>query len=132
MKTHSAKAKGRKFQQWVRDQIIKTFPELTSDDVRSTSMGASGDDILLSSHAIRLFPYSVECKARHAIAVYAWLDQLTDRSDSPVGLDSGIERDVVHNDIKRSPIVFAKGNHREPIVIMYAEDFLKLFKEPNE
>jgi hypothetical protein len=109
MKTSSAKAKGRTFQQWVRDKILNTFPRLTKDDVRSTSMGAAGEDILLSGLARERFPYAVECKSRHSIAVYSWLDQRAG------------------GDYK--PIVFAKANHREPIVILYAEDFMKLFHE---
>jgi len=47
LKPQSAKAKGRKLQQWVRDQILQRFPTLSTDDVRSTSMGASGEDVQL-------------------------------------------------------------------------------------
>ena len=42
IKPSSAKAKGRKHQQWVRDKILELFPELESDDVRSTGMGQGG------------------------------------------------------------------------------------------
>jgi len=48
MKTQSAKAKGRKLQQWTRDQILDVYNHLEEDDVRSTSMGASGSDVQLS------------------------------------------------------------------------------------
>lgn len=71
-------------------------------------MGASGPDILFSSVARSKFPYSIECKSRQGIAVYSWLEQRTDEG--------------------YPPIVFAKGNHREPIVILYAKDFLELIK----
>ncbi len=62
MRTSSAKAKGRRLQQKVRDLILETFSELEEDDVRSTSMGASGEDVLLSPLARKKFPFSVECK----------------------------------------------------------------------
>lgn len=109
MKPRSAKAKGRSFQQWVRDALLGVFSDLKSDDIRSTSMGASGEDLLLSPAARGRFPYSVECKSRRAIAVYGWLEQ-RDGEGYP-------------------PIVFAKANRRSPLVILYADDFLKLLKE---
>lgn len=112
MKPSSAKAKGRTFQQWVRDKLLETFSGLEKDDIRSTSMGAAGEDILLSAAARNKFPFSVECKSRAAIAAYGWLEQ-RDGSDYP-------------------PIVFAKGNRRPPILIMYVEDFLKLLKEKSD
>jgi len=62
VKTSSAKAKGRRLQQKVRDLILETFSELEEDDVRSTSMGAGGEDVQLSPLARRKFPFSVECK----------------------------------------------------------------------
>ena len=75
MKTASAKNKGRLLQQWVRDQILSRFPSLTIDDVRSTSMGAGGEDIQLSKAARDLFPYTVECKSNARIAVYKFYEQ---------------------------------------------------------
>lgn len=74
-------------------------------------MGAPGEDILLSPKAREKFPFLIECKSRAGIAVYAWLDQRAE-SEYP-------------------PIVFAKANHREPIVILYASEFFKLFKDNN-
>ena len=43
MKTQSAKAKGRRLQQWVRDLLMNTF-NLEEGDVESRSMGASGEE----------------------------------------------------------------------------------------
>lgn len=64
MLTSSAKAKGRKLQQFVRDRILLYLGCLTKDDVRSTSMGAQGSDVQLSPKAQELFNYAVECKAQ--------------------------------------------------------------------
>ena len=61
MNTQSAKAKGRKLQQWVRDAIISAC-NLQADDVQSRSMGAGGEDIMLSPTARAEFPFSIECK----------------------------------------------------------------------
>ena len=46
MKTQSAKAKGRKLQNWVRDKLIELL-SVHEEDVESRSMGASGVDFVL-------------------------------------------------------------------------------------
>ena len=109
MKPSSAKAKGRKFQQWVRDLILSTFRSLEEDDVRSTSMGAGGEDILLSPAARKLFPYSVECKHRASYAFYKDLDQAY--ANAPKGT---------------IPLLFAKANHRDAVVILPAKEFMEI------
>ncbi len=75
MRPQSAKSKGRRLQQEVRDAVLATFPSLEPDDVRSTSMGASGADLLLSPAARRLFPYSVECKNVESLNIHKALAQ---------------------------------------------------------
>lgn len=60
----SAKGKGRKGQQLVRDVLLEAFPALEPDDIRSTSMGAGGADLQLSPAAKRLIPYEFEVKVR--------------------------------------------------------------------
>ena len=106
MKTASAKNKGRLLQQWVRDQILSRFPSLTIDDVRSTSMGAGGEDIQLSKAARDLFPYTVECKSNARIAVYKFYEQAQ-----------------AHG--KGEPVVVIKQNRSKPLVIVDAEYFFK-------
>ena len=61
MKTQSAKAKGRKLQQWVRDQIIEQL-EVHPEDIESRSMGAGGEDLIMARAARQKFPFSIECK----------------------------------------------------------------------
>jgi hypothetical protein len=75
MRPSSAKAKGRRLQQEVRDLILERFSELEPDDVVSTSMGASGTDIKLSPAARKKFPYSVECKNQESISIWSCLEQ---------------------------------------------------------
>lgn len=59
----------------VRDAILKAFKALTQNDVRSTGMGQSGVDVQLSEAALKVFPYSVECKNKEKINVFAELEQ---------------------------------------------------------
>ncbi len=108
IKPQSAKAKGRKFQQWVRDLILRMFKTLHPDDCTSRSMGAGGEDILLSPKARKLFPYSIECKSKKAFAIYKDYEQATANSG------------------KYEPLLFIRGDRKAPLVIMDAEYFLEL------
>lgn len=111
MKTASSKAKGRKLQQVVRDKILDTYPILDEDDVRSTSMGAKGEDVLLSSSARKLFPYSVECKSRETIALYAWYQQA--KANCP--------KDV-------EPMLVIKQNYSKPLVVVDLDHYFNLLE----
>lgn len=75
MRPQSAKAKGRRFQQWVRDALLKAAIWLEEDDIRSTSMGASGEDLLLSPAARRVYPISVECKNVESLSIWKAMAQ---------------------------------------------------------
>jgi len=114
MKSQSAKAKGRKLQQAVRDVILSTFPTLEPDDVRSTSMGAGGEDVLLSPKARKLFPYSVECKNLAKIAVYNYYQQ----AETNCGT--------------HEPLVVIKQNRCKPLAVVDLEHFMKLAGDYNE
>tara|TARA_R100000541_G_scaffold16235_1_gene25833 strand:+ start:9772 stop:10128 length:357 start_codon:yes stop_codon:yes gene_type:complete len=108
--TASGKAKGRKHQQWTRDQILALHPTaLLPDDVKSTSMGAGGEDVQLSPAARRLFPYSVECKAHKSFAFYKIMEQAA--ANSPKGSE---------------PLVIIKGDRKKPLAVVDAEHFFKL------
>lgn len=115
MTPQSAKAKGRKLQQKVRDAILATFTNLTSRDVRSVSMGSSGVDIILSEHAVQSFPYSVECKSRARMAVYdLWHDTVDNVADNT------------------DPLLVIKVNNEEPLAVITLEHFMKLAGERNK
>ena len=111
MKTASLKAKGRSLQQTVRDKILESFPRLEPDDVKSTSMGASGEDIQLSPQARRWFPYSVEAKSRATIAVYKWYDQA-----------------VTNTKPGTEPLLVIKANRRKPLVLIDLDKFMEITK----
>lgn len=110
MKAQSAKAKGRKLQQWVRDKILDAFPDLTSRDVKSTSMGATGEDVLLSEAAFKVFPFYVEAKSRESIAVYRFYEQ------SPKD---------------KQVLLIIKENGKKPLAVLDAELFINIIKENN-
>ena len=86
------------------------FPSLHPDDVRSTSMGAGGEDVQLSPLARKHFPYQVECKSMKSFAVYKYYDQAKEHG--------GYE-----------PILFIKADRRKPLVVMDAEHFFKRYHD---
>lgn len=107
MSVASAKNKGRSLQKLVRDMILSTFKKLHPDDVKSTSMGAQGEDVQLSPAARKLFPFSIECKAYKSFAIYAHYEQA--KANCPKGSE---------------PLLIIKGNHKKPLAIVDAEWFI--------
>ena len=57
MKTASAKAKGRNLQKWVASKLLDAAKALEPDDIKSTSMGAGGEDVMLSPAARKIYPW---------------------------------------------------------------------------
>ena len=109
MKTQSAKAKGRKLQQWVRDQIIEQL-EVHPEDIESRSMGAGGEDLIMARAARERFPFSVECKNVEKLNVWEAYEQAKSNS----------------NDYE--PIVIMKKNQKKPLVVVDVDFFISLFK----
>ena len=83
MKPQSCKNKGRRFQQKIARDIIDAFPHLKEDDAISTSMGAGGEDIRLSTAARQAIPVSIECKCQEKLNIWSCLEQA--KSNTPVG-----------------------------------------------
>lgn len=107
----SAKAKGRKLQQEVVKIILRVCPSLEPDDVRSTSMGAGGEDVQLSPAARSLLPLSIECKSRASYAFYKDYDQA-----------------CINAPKETEPVLVAKANHRNPVVIIDANYFFEHYQ----
>ena len=74
MRPQSAKAKGRRLQQWVRDQLIEQL-NVHPEDIESRSMGAGGEDLIMARDARQKFPFSVECKNQEKLNVWDAYDQ---------------------------------------------------------
>jgi hypothetical protein len=106
MNTQSAKAKGRRLQQWVRDKLISQRG-IKEDDVQSRSMGAGGEDIMLSSDARHYFPYSIECKNQEKVSIWKAYEQAESNSG------------------KYEALLIIKKNGKEPLAIVSAEHFIK-------
>jgi hypothetical protein len=109
VKPASCKQKGRLAQQKIRDLILKTFPELTADDCRSTAMGQSGEDVQLSTAARALVPYQIEVKSKAASQIHTYYEQAKTHGD-------------------HQPLVFVKQDRKEMLAILDAEHFFKLLR----
>ena len=111
MKPRSAKNKGKRLQNKVRDLILEKFNQLEPDDVRSVTMGESGEDILLSPAARKLFPFSTECKNQEKINIWSSLEQAETNSGNHI------------------PIVIFKRNRSKTYVALEFEKLLDLLNE---
>ena len=111
MKPRSAKNKGKRLQNKIRDLILEKFDSLEPDDVRSITMGDSGEDILLSPAARSLFPYSVECKNQEKINIWSSLEQAEENSG------------------KHTPLVIFKRNRSKTYAVLEFDKLLELLNE---
>lgn len=108
----SAKSKGRRLQQHVRDLLLELFPELEPDDVKSTGMGQQGEDIMLSPAARRFIPFQIECKNKAASQVHTYYSQAKEHGT-------------------HEPLVVVKKDRDIPLAVLSLESFLKLLREIN-
>jgi len=111
MKPSSSKAKGRRLQQWVRDEMRRIRPELEANDVTSRSTGAGGTDLILSPAAFKVFPLAVEAKNVERVNIW-----------------SAYAQACAHDDPGEPVVVIAKNRHK-PLVVVDATWFLELLGE---
>jgi hypothetical protein len=109
MTPQSAKSKGRNFQKLVRDRLLKAFPSLEQDDVRSTSMGAGGEDLQLSPAARKLIPYQIECKSKAKSQIHTYYDQAAEHG-------------------KYEPLVIVKRDRHIPLAVVRLDHFIELLQ----
>ena len=113
MKTSSAKAKGRRLQQKFMQLLIEKL-DIDPEDIESRSMGAGGEDLIMSRAARHKFPYSVECKNQEKLNIWsAWEQENSNR---------GIYE----------PIIVIKRNGTAPLVVLDAENFLDMIRNFND
>ena len=108
----ASKAKGRKLQNFVRDELRAAFPELEEDDVKSQTMGMTGEDIVLSPAARKAIPYSFECKNVEKLQFWSSVEQ------AEANCKNGT-----------TPAVVIKKNRKEPMVAIPLDKFIELIKE---
>jgi len=111
MKPRSAKNKGKRLQNNVRDLILEKFNQLEPDDVRSTTMGDSGEDVLLSPAARKLFPFSVECKNQEKLNIWSSLEQ----TETNAG--------------KHTPLLIFKRNRSKTYAVLQLDDLMEMLNE---
>ena len=109
MKPQSAKQKGRKFQQQVRDKLIEQL-EIHPEDIESRSMGAGGEDLIMARAARQKFPMSIECESVERLNVYEAYEQASSNSGN------------------YEPVLFMKKNRKKALVVVDADYFISLFK----
>jgi hypothetical protein len=107
MKPQSCKAKGRNLQKWVREQLIEQL-DIHPEDIESRSMGAGGEDLIMARAAREKFPFSIECKNVEKLNVWEAYEQAKANCGA------------------YEPIVIMKKNHKKPLVVIDAENFIKL------
>ena len=109
MHNNSRKAKSRYLQNIVKERIIKLYPKLGKDDIRTSLMSENGADIkLISNMARKLFPYSIECKNRQDLKT----------------MFSHYKQAQRHTD--QQPLLIIKMNREKPLAIIDMEHFFDL------
>ena len=111
MKTRSAKAKGRRLQNKIRDLLLEEFKELEPDDIRTAIMGETGEDIKLSPAARKLIPYSFECKNQEKLNIWDSLNQAEENSGD------------------YDPVLIFKRNRSKTYAVVNIEKFIELINE---
>ena len=110
MKTSSAKQKGRKLQQWMRDLLIEKLG-VHPEDIESRSMGSQGEDLIMARAAREKFPLSIECKNQESVNVWKSYEQASENSG------------------EYEPVLVIKRNKSKPLIVIDAEYFVSMFKE---
>lgn len=105
----SRKAKGRRLQQAVRQDLIEHLG-IDPGDILSTAMGQSGCDLYLSPAARAQFPFGVECKAQERIALPAWWKQCTANAEA--------------EDL--TPLLVFRQNRGEALAVLRWSDLLEI------
>jgi hypothetical protein len=111
----SRKAKGRRFQQSIRDDLIDHL-NIHEGDILSTAMGQSGCDLYLSPAARERFGFGVECKAQETVSLPAWWKQCTANAEK-----GGL-----------TPLLLMKQSRQDPLAVLRWSDLLTLLRQISE
>ena len=110
MKTSSAKAKGRRLQQWVRERLIEGL-DIHPEDIESRPMGSGGEDLIMARAAREKFPFSVECKNQESGNVWKAYEQAQANAKT------------------YEPLVIMKKNNEKPLAVVDAQVFIDMMRE---
>ena len=115
MSTKSRKAKGRKLQNFVRDMLRDIYTQLDPDDIKSQTMGMSGEDIVRSPAAKKACSFSFECKNTEVLRMWSAIEQCED-----------------NNTDCSSPAIVFKKNGKQPYVAIPFSVFCDMLQSENE
>jgi len=72
----ASKAKGRRLQNYVRDMLREVYiNSLEHDDIKSQTMGMTGEDIVRSPAAKKRCAFSFECKNVERLQIWRAIEQ---------------------------------------------------------
>ena len=71
----ASKAKGRRLQNYVRDILRDVYHQLHEDDIKSQTMGMTGEDIVRSPAAKEVCAFSFECKNVERLQIWRAIEQ---------------------------------------------------------
>jgi hypothetical protein len=114
--TSAAKQKGRLLQQWAAEKIsdLTGIPWGPGDDslISSRPMAQKGVDVILRGKALKLAPFSIECKRQESWSVQAWIKQAK-------------ENQIPNTDWA----LIIRKNKMEPVIVMDAEAFFRILND---
>lgn len=108
MTPKSKKAKGRRFQNWVRDQLVEWYGSHFGELIVPKQMGGAGIDIELYGEARKEIPFDIECKNTERLNIWDAMKQAEANTGSC-----------------RAPLLVFKRNRSEVYVAMKWDDFLR-------
>ena len=111
----SSKAKGRRLQNYVRDILRDVYHQLHEDDIKSQTMGMTGEDIVRSPAAKEVCTFSFECKNVERLQISRAIEQC--EANKP--------------DCSAPAIVFKK-NGKQPYVALPFTVFCDMLQHENE
>tara|TARA_R110000803_G_scaffold210821_1_gene283961 strand:+ start:393 stop:752 length:360 start_codon:yes stop_codon:yes gene_type:complete len=114
MKTRSAKNKGVRLQNWIRDKLYEVFPEIPDEHIKPAIMGETGEDVRLTPEARAIIPIKIEAKNVEKLSVWAAYDQ------------------AVSHPASATPVLIMKKNNRKPLAVVDAEYLFKLLRDQYE
>ena len=114
IRIQSAKAKGRRLQQFVCRKLseITGIPFKQDGDIDNRPMGQGGTDVILRGKAAKLLKYDFECKSQESWSVHEYIKQA--KQNTKKGNDW---------------VLVCKRNRETPVVILDAETFFNLIKK---
>ena len=111
----ASKAKGRRLQNYVRDILRDVYPQLHEDDIKSQTMGMTGEVFVTSPAAKEVCAFSFECKNVERLQIWRAIEQC--EANKP--------------DCSAPAIVFKK-NGKQPYVALPFTVFCDMLQYENE